>query len=187
MEQSTLEAISITALVISIIVFVVLVFNMLKGLFTHGGIVKMKGGDIATEYIQGIKNAIHNIPVAYSPDSDDYNNAIIRYASTHNMVLILYAVFSVLLLERRSPEERAAANKMFDICRNNLIENMNNDNDNDDNAEDISLISRTIDMLEAQRSGPIALREINALNDEWLDRLRRLARDPNARAMLLEE
>ena len=174
MEQSTLEAISITALVISIIVFVVLVFNMLKGLFTHGGIVKMKGGESVTEYLKHIKNAIHNIPVAYSPDSDSYNNAIISFTSTNNMVLILYAIFSVLLLEQRSPEERAVADKMIDICRNNLNVNVN------DNNNEESLISRTINMLIAQRSGPISVREIHELNDDWLTFLN-LPREASAR------
>lgn len=173
MEKHTLEAISITALVISVFVLIVLVFKMvIKHLYANGKINKMNGGDGISENVNAIKAAIHNISVAYSPGSDEYNDAITNFASTRNMELTLYAIFSLSLIDRCSPEELAVSYSLLDVCRNNL--NMND-----------SLISRTIDMLENQRSiRPIPIREIRALNDEWLQHFQRSS-DASARPVPL--
>ena len=161
MEQSTLEAISTTALVISVIVLVVLVFKMIfDHLSAHGKIMKMGGGDYNfTEYLNHVKNSIKNIAVAYSPDSNEYDDAIMRFVDSHNMTSLLYAIFYLLLLEHNGPEVRAVSEKILDICRNNL--NMDN-----------LLISRTIDMLITRRSRPIPVPDVYALDDEWIEYLR---------------
>ena len=173
MEQSTLEAISITALVISIIVFVVLVFNMLKGLFTHGGIVKMKGGNSVAEQLRSIKEDIDRISEEYEPGTPEYHNNIVACIRTHRyLVLILYVIFTVKLVESTDPSVRDVATKMFEMCKNDLP-----------TAE--PLVARTKEMLEDSARRPIPVREVYELDNEWFHALK-LPRDPCAREVVLE-